>query len=40
MGRPAQPFEIAGCYVFLATDESGFITGQTLHPNGGSIVNT
>jgi NAD(P)-dependent dehydrogenase (short-subunit alcohol dehydrogenase family) len=40
MGRPAQPFEIAGCYVFLATDESAFITGQTLHPNGGSIVNT
>ena len=40
MGRPAQPFEIAGCYVFLATEESAFITGQTLHPNGGSIVNT
>jgi NAD(P)-dependent dehydrogenase (short-subunit alcohol dehydrogenase family) len=40
MGRPAQPFEIAGSYVFLATDESAFITGQTLHPNGGSIVNT
>jgi len=39
MGRPAQPFEIAGCYVFLASDESVFITGQTLHPNGGSIVN-
>jgi len=40
MGRPAQPFEIAGCYVFLATEESVFITGQTLHPNGGSIINT
>ena len=40
MGRPAQPFEIAGCYVFLATEESAFITGQTLHPNGGSIINT
>ncbi|RYE52473.1 MAG: SDR family oxidoreductase [Sphingobacteriales bacterium] len=40
MGRPAQPFEIAGSYVFLATEESAFITGQTLHPNGGSIVNT
>ena len=40
MGRPAQPFEIAGSYIFLATDESAFITGQTLHPNGGSIVNT
>lgn len=40
MGRPAQPVEIAGCYVFLASEESVFITGQTLHPNGGSIVNT
>lgn len=40
MGRPAQPFEIAGSYIFLATDESAFITGQTLHPNGGSILNT
>ena len=40
MGRPAQPVEISGCYVFLASEESAFITGQTLHPNGGSIVNT
>lgn len=40
MGRPAQPIEIAGCYVFLACDESAFITGQVLHPNGGSIINT
>jgi NAD(P)-dependent dehydrogenase (short-subunit alcohol dehydrogenase family) len=40
MGRPAQPVEIAPCYVFLASEESDFITGQTLHPNGGSIVNT
>jgi len=39
IGRPAQPFEIAGSYVFLASDESVFITGQTIHPNGGSIVN-
>ena len=38
--RPAQPVEIAGCYVFLASDESNFIVGQTLHPNGGDIVNT
>jgi NAD(P)-dependent dehydrogenase (short-subunit alcohol dehydrogenase family) len=40
MGRPAQPLEIAPCYVFLASKESAFITGQVLHPNGGSIVNT
>ena len=40
LGRPAQPIEIAPCYVFLASKESAFITGQVLHPNGGSIVNT
>lgn len=39
LGRPAQPIEIAPCYVFLASKESAFITGQVLHPNGGSIVN-
>jgi NAD(P)-dependent dehydrogenase (short-subunit alcohol dehydrogenase family) len=39
MGRPAQPVEIAGCYVFLASKEGSYITGQTLHPNGGMIVN-
>ncbi len=39
MGRPAQPFEIAPSYVFLATSEGAFFTGQVLHPNGGSIVN-
>ena len=35
MGRAAQPCEIAGCYVFLASRESAFVTGQVLHPNGG-----
>ena len=39
MGRPAQPVEIATCYVFLASREGAFLTGQVLHPNGGSIVN-
>lgn len=39
MGRPAEPVEIAPCYVFLASDESAFITGQTLHPNGGTVIN-
>jgi len=38
--RPAQPVEIAPCYVFLASKESAFITGQVLHPNGGAIINT
>ncbi len=40
MGRPAQPLEIATCYVFLASKEGCFLTGQVLHPNGGSIINT
>lgn len=39
MERPAQPVEIATCYVFLASNEAAFLTGQVLHPNGGSIVN-
>lgn len=40
MERAAQPVEIAPCYVFLASKEGAFITGQVLHPNGGSIINT
>jgi NAD(P)-dependent dehydrogenase (short-subunit alcohol dehydrogenase family) len=40
MERPAQPVEIATCYVFLASGEAAFLTGQVLHPNGGSIINT
>lgn len=39
MGRTGQPNEVAPCYVFLASDESSYITGQVLHPNGGEIVN-
>ncbi|WP_017471292.1 SDR family oxidoreductase [Amphibacillus jilinensis] len=35
MQRMAQPFELAPSYVFLASDDSRFMTGQTLHPNGG-----
>jgi len=40
LGRVGQPFEIAPCYVLLASDESSFITGQVLHPNGGHVLNT
>jgi NAD(P)-dependent dehydrogenase (short-subunit alcohol dehydrogenase family) len=40
IGRVAQPFEIAPCYVFLASDDAVFITGQVLHPNGGTVLNT
>jgi len=39
IGRPSQPSEIATCFVFLACSDSSSITGQTLHPNGGVIVN-
>jgi NAD(P)-dependent dehydrogenase (short-subunit alcohol dehydrogenase family) len=39
MGRAGQPEELAPSYVFLASDDSSYITGQVLHPNGGEIVN-
>ena len=39
LGRPAQPEEIAPCYVFLACDDSSYMTGQVLHPNGGEVIN-
>lgn len=34
-----QPFEAAECYVFLASEEASYTTGQVLHPNGGVMVN-
>ncbi|HEY9046826.1 MAG TPA: SDR family oxidoreductase [Ohtaekwangia sp.] len=40
LGRPAQPVEIASSYIFLASKEGSFFTGQVLHPNGGSVINT
>jgi NAD(P)-dependent dehydrogenase (short-subunit alcohol dehydrogenase family) len=39
MGRAGQPEEVAPCYVFLASDDSSYMTGQILHPNGGEVVN-
>ncbi len=39
LGRPGQPEEVAPCYVFLASDDSSYMTGQVLHPNGGEVVN-
>lgn len=39
LGRAGQPNEVAPCYVFLASDDSSYMTGQVLHPNGGEIVN-
>lgn len=40
LGRSGEPVEIAYSYVFLASDESSYMTGQILHPNGGEVVNT
>lgn len=39
MGRLGQPVEVATSYVFLASRDSQFMTGQVLHPNGGIVVN-
>ena len=39
MGRIGQPAEVAPSYVFLASGDSSFMSGQVLHPNGGSVVN-
>ena len=39
MGRPGQPNEIAPAFMFLACEDSSYMSGQVLHPNGGIIVN-
>ena len=39
LGRPGQPEEVAPSFVFLASDDSSYMTGQVLHPNGGTVVN-
>jgi NAD(P)-dependent dehydrogenase (short-subunit alcohol dehydrogenase family) len=39
MGRPGQPNEVAPAFLFLACEDSSYMTGQVLHPNGGVIVN-
>jgi NAD(P)-dependent dehydrogenase (short-subunit alcohol dehydrogenase family) len=39
MKRPGQPEEVAPSFVFLASNDSSYITGQTIHPNGGEMVN-
>lgn len=38
LGRAGQPEEVAPCYVFLASQDASYMTGQTLHPNGGRPV--
>lgn len=39
MQRPGQPYELAPAYVYLASGDSSYITGQMIHVNGGVIVN-
>ena len=39
MKRPGEPAEVAPCYLFLASQDASYITGQVLHPNGGEIIN-
>lgn len=39
LGRAGQPFELAPAYVYLASDDSSYVSGQMIHVNGGTIVN-
>lgn len=39
MKRPGQPAEVAPSYVFLASQDASYMTGQVLHPNGGMVIN-
>ncbi len=39
MGRPGEPNEVAPAFLFLACEDSSYMSGQVLHPNGGTIVN-
>ncbi|MDB5270742.1 MAG: family oxidoreductase [Hymenobacter sp.] len=38
--RPGQPSEVAPAFVFLASEDASYITGQAIHPNGGEVLNT
>jgi len=40
MKRQGQPFELAPAYVYLASDDSRFVTGQTIHVNGGQVMSS
>lgn len=39
MERAGEPSEVAPSYLFLASKDSSYITGQVLHPNGGEVIN-
>ena len=38
LGRAGEPKEVASCHLFLACDDSSYMSGQVLHPNGGEVV--
>ena len=38
MGRPGQPNEVAPSFLFLACEDSSYMSGQVLHPNGGTVI--
>lgn len=40
MDRQGQPFEVAPAFVYLASDDSRFVTGQTIHVNGGQVMSS
>lgn len=40
MGRAGQPAEVAPCYVFLASEDASYMSGQVLHPNGGDFISS
>ena len=39
MKRAGEPAEVAPCYLFLASEDASYMSGQVLHPNGGEIIN-
>lgn len=39
MGRAGQPYELAASYVFLASNDSSYVSGQMIHVNGGTVIN-
>ena len=39
MGRAGQPEEVAPAYVYLASDDASYMSGQVIHVNGGTVVN-